>query len=125
MKKRLGKNDGILLGTIFLVLAVGAVWFYFFGGEKGIVAEVTIDGQHYGTYSLKEDRDVKIIIGEKVTNILRIHNGEADMTEADCPDQLCVRQRAVSKQKQTIVCLPNRAVVEVIGGEDAELDSIT
>ena len=47
------------------------------------------------------------------------------MTEADCPDQLCVHQRAISKQKQTIVCLPNRVVVEVIGGEDAGLDSIT
>lgn len=125
MARRFGKNDGLFLGTVFLVICVAGFWFYCFGGEKGTVVEVTVDGQHYGTYSLDKDQEIEIVIGEKVTNILRIQNKEADMITADCPDKLCVHQKAISRQKETIVCLPNKVVAEVIGGEEAELDSIT
>ena len=51
-------------------------------------------------------------------------DGTADITEADCPDKLCVHQRAISKTKETIVCLPNKVVVEVTGSEESELDSV-
>lgn len=125
MTKRFGKSDRIFLGTVFLILLVCCAWFYFFGGDKGAVAQVTVNGQLYGTYSLDKDQKVKIVVGETVTNILQIQNGKADMISADCPDKLCVHQKAISRQKETIVCLPNKVVVEVIGGKEAEVDSIT
>ena len=119
------KNDKIFLGTILVVLLAGAVWFSFFGREPGAVVKVTVNGQLYGTYSLNRDREVEIIIKEKVTNILRIQDHKADMLSADCPDKLCVHQKAIFREKETIVCLPNKVVAEVIGGEEAELYSIT
>ena len=48
-----------------------------------------------------------------VTNTLEIRDGCADMTDADCPDKICVNQKAVSRPGETIVCLPNKVVVEV------------
>ena len=84
------KNDKIFLGTILVVLLAGAVWFSFFGREPGAVVKVTVNGQLYGTYSLNRDREVEIIITEKVTNILRIQDHKADMHSADCQDKLCV-----------------------------------
>ena len=51
----------------------------------------------------------------KTTNLLVIKDGKADVTEADCPDKLCVHQKAISKTNETIVCLPNKVVVQVIG----------
>ena len=125
MEKRFGKNDKILLGTVFLILAAASVWFYFFSGEEVAFAKVTVDGQFYGAYSLKKDSEVEILIKEKVTNVLRIQNGKADMYMADCPDLLCVHQRAISRQKETIVCLPNKVVVEIVGGKEAGLDEVT
>lgn len=124
MKKRFGKNDCIFLGTLFLILLASCAWFYFFGKEDGAVAEVTVDGQLYGAYSLERDQTVEIVIGEKVKNVLQIKDGRADMTSADCPDKLCVHQRAVSKQNETIVCLPNKVVVEIIGGQKADVDAL-
>ncbi|KAI4447103.1 hypothetical protein C823_001622 [Eubacterium plexicaudatum ASF492] len=47
------------------------------------------------------------------------------MIWADCPDQLCVHQKAISGQGETIVCLPNKIVVEIAEGEDADLDAIS
>ena len=39
------------------------------------------------------------------------------MISADCPDKLCVNQHAISSNGETIVCLPNKVVVEVEDGE--------
>ena len=122
-RKRFGKNDRLFLGTLALVLAVGAAWFYF-SGEKGAVVEISVDGELYGTYSLAQDQDVEIVIGETVTNVLRIQNQKADMITANCPDKLCVHQKAISRQKETIVCLPNKVVVEVIGGDASDVDTV-
>ena len=88
MAERFQRNDRIFLGTAALLLFVVVLWFSFFQEEVGGAVNVTVNGQLYGTYSLKKDRTVEIVIGEKTTNVLLIHDGKADMTEADCPDQL-------------------------------------
>lgn len=125
MAIRFQKNDKILLGAVLVVLLAVVVWFSFFDRDPGAIVKVTVNGQLYGTYSLSRDREIEIIIGEKVTNILRIQDQKADMLTADCPDKLCMHQKAIFREKETIVCLPNKVVAEIIGGEEAELDSIT
>lgn len=125
MAVQLKKNDRILLGTVLLLLIAGVCWFSFFGRETGASVKVTVNGQLYGTYSLKKNREVEITVGEKVTNVLQIQDEKADMISADCPDKLCMHQKAIFRQGETIVCLPNKVVAEVIGGEEAELDSVT
>ena len=50
--------------------------------------------------------------------------GKAKMTDADCPDQLCVHQKAASKNHESIICLPNKVVVEVDGSEESEFDAV-
>ena len=88
--------------------------------SSGAGVTVTVDGDVYGTYSLAEAQEIDI----NGTNHLSIHDGEADMADADCPDKLCVHQRAISRDRETIVCLPNRVVVEVTGAEEPAFDSI-
>lgn len=46
--------------------------------------------------------------------ILVISDGKADMESADCPNQICVHHSAISHTGETIVCLPNRVVIEVV-----------
>ena len=45
--------------------------------------------------------------------VLVIEDGKAYMEEADCPNQICVHHSPVSHKGETIVCLPNRVVIEV------------
>lgn len=124
MKKRLSLNDIkfiIGIGAALLVLSVGS---FFFSGEKGGQVQVTIGGEIYGTYSLSEEQEIPIIINGVTTNLLVITAGKADITEADCPDGLCVHQRAISKNNESIVCLPNKVVVQVIDAKESGFDSI-
>lgn len=82
--------------------------------EAGGEIRITVDGSLYGTYSLDKDQTIEVV-QESGTNIVYIRDGAAWMEEADCPDGYCIRQGAISRTKQTIVCLPHKLVVEVTG----------
>lgn len=118
------KRDLLVLILIASAIAVTALCFYLRKDAEGGEAVVTIDGEEYGRYSLSEDQEIPILIDGEQTNLLMIEDGKADMVEADCPDQICVNHRAVSKEHETIVCLPNKVVVEIEGGEEADLDAV-
>ena len=74
---------------------------------------------------MTKDQEIPIIIAGKETNHLIIKDCKADVTEADCPDQICVDQKAISKEGETIVCLPNKVVVEVKGADASDFDTMT
>lgn len=114
----------LLLVLVIAIAAVTAV-FSVRRAQDGGQVKVTVDGEEYGTYSLSEDRRIPIEKDGTVTNLLVIREGKADMIEATCPDHLCVRQKAIDADGETIVCLPNRVVAEVESGHESELDNIT
>lgn len=110
------KNDVFLLagiallsGVIFAVMALTGISR---GSGGKLLAEVTIDGRLYGEFPMYEDTvvDIDEPLGH---NTLVISDGQACISEADCPDQYCVRHRAVSKTGETIICLPHKLVVEI------------
>ncbi len=128
MKKRIRKNDLIFLGIVaalvFLVYLAMVTSSGSIDESMDAGVEITVDGELYGVYPLQTDTEITIAPKGETANVLVIAGGQADMREADCPDKLCVHQRAISKTNETIVCLPNRVVVTVVGGRESEIDSI-
>lgn len=127
MEQKPGKREIVLLIMIFLLIL--AVWlgyrFMRAGADTGGKVRITVDGEEYGVYNLYEDQEIPIEIDGEVTNTLIIVNGEADMIEADCPDQICVNMDPISAEGETIICLPNKIVAEVIESEEeSEVDVI-
>ena len=123
--KRFGRNDAIFLVILLALCGLLFAAFYLLPQKSGGSVTVTVDGQTYGSYSLRQDQTIEIKNAEgTVTNVLVISGGEADMTEADCPDKLCVHESPISRNHQTIVCLPNKVVAAIEDGEDAEVDII-
>ncbi len=120
--KRMTKTDLLLLALLLLAGSAG-IWFVRARAREGAEVRITVDGQLYGTYPLSKEAQVAISLDGPVTNTLLISGGSARMVQADCPDKLCVQHNAVSKQGETIVCLPNKIVVEVTGGK-AAFDSV-
>lgn len=118
-KKRL-LFDGILIAS--LLLLAGILYFLFSAsGEAGAWAVVRIDGEEAVRYPLSMDGTYPLNGG---TNILVIENGDAYLSEADCPDKLCVRQGRIHYTGQVITCLPNRLTVTVEGGESSGVDLV-
>lgn len=113
----LKKRD--IIAAAVILLAAFAVWGAgrLFSGAPGEL-RITVDGEVYGEYPLDEDREIRI--GE--TNLCRIRDGEVSMIWADCPDQICVETLAINRDGGTIVCLPNRVVLEITDAGDGPED---
>ncbi len=62
----------------------------------------------------------KVIESEFGRNVLEFGEGKVRSIEADCPDQIDVLQGYISEVGETIVCLPNRMVVEIIDNVNAD-----
>lgn len=113
------RGDLLLLLGIFVLVAVLALGYGLTRREGAYVA-VLQQGTELARYSLAQDRQIPI--GE--SNLLVIEGGKAKMLRANCPDQICVEHRPVSKVGQTIVCLPNQIVVKVVADNQSGPDMV-
>lgn len=127
MGKKTWKYDIIVIAVLLSLTLAAYIAVRLAQDAKtpGGVAVVTVDGTERGRYALNEERREQITLADGAYNVLMISEGRADITDASCPDKICVRHRAVDKSGQSIVCLPNKVVVEIKGGEKADVDLIT
>ncbi|MCD7708891.1 MAG: NusG domain II-containing protein [Clostridiales bacterium] len=125
MRKSSWKNDIIFIGILAAVCVVIFLIFMLQKSDGSGWVVVTVDGEEYGRYRLSEEQEIEITDADgNVTNWLEISDGKANMTAADCPDKLCVKQGTISRTGENIVCLPNRVVVSVERGKEDGLDAI-
>lgn len=125
MKKR-KRNDLILIGCLLLIgifSLLGVEWYKSETTKNG-EAIVFVEGKEIGRYSLKQDDEI-LIEGFQGTNYLIIRDGKAWIEEAQCPDKICIHAGKISKNGETIVCLPNKVVVEIVNGTENEIDIST
>ena len=108
----MGRRDAALLA---IFLAVGALLFFVLriNRPEGGTAVVRVSGEQYGSYDLHTDQEIEITGKDGGTNLHQIRDGKASVTQASCPDLLCVHQGAVGRKGESIICLPNEVVVEI------------
>jgi hypothetical protein len=123
------KADVIIIVTL-LAIALGAMGVskLFFNHKYAVkYVEIYENGKLYQKILIKDNAFKKTIkVTNKFgTNIVQIENGGARMLDADCPDKICIKEGFIDKNGQTIVCLPNRFVVEIKGEDKAETDEVS
>ena len=113
----------LLIGLIALACVAGLVTLSLHR-QSGAMVQITQDGQVVGTYSLQQPRTLRYESQDGGYNIVVIADGKVRVSEASCPDQVCVDQGWISDGTVPVVCLPNRLVIQIEGGGDG-LDSVT
>ena len=114
-------NDIILAAALACAALVLAVLFFALRGRAaGNTLYVFLNGEEYGIYSLDTDAVIHID-SDYGSNVIEIKDGNARMTEADCPDRYCVTKGEIYRTGETVVCLPHRLAAE-IRSEDASSD---
>ncbi|MDD7113489.1 MAG: NusG domain II-containing protein [Lachnospiraceae bacterium] len=108
------KRQDIYLILLFLIIGLFAFLWVHFHKQAGAMVQVTVDGAVQGNYPLQQEQQIPIT-GDGWTNTILIKDGFANMITADCPDQICVKHTEISQIGETIVCLPHKVVVEIIG----------
>ena len=117
------KNDFILIGII-LVLGIAFIVFMNLTKKEGSRVVITVNGEVYDTLSLLEDTTYTVEGKDGSYNTFVIKDGFVDMLEASCPDEVCVKHKKIHYNNETIVCLPNKVVLEVKDSEDNSVDVI-
>ena len=103
----------VLAGVLYLALNLGR--------REGGVAVVRVNGVEVERHALAVDGSFSLNGG---SNILVIQDGQAWLSEANCPDLLCVKMGKIHYTGQVITCLPNRLTVTVEGGESNGVDLV-
>lgn len=107
----------------FLLLLAAVLYLVIDGDrEAGGKVVVRVNGETIASYSLSENGCFSLNGG---SNTLVIEGGFAWLSDADCPDRLCVKQGKVRYTGQCLTCLPNKLTVTVEGGESNGIDFVT
>ncbi|MBR3785688.1 MAG: NusG domain II-containing protein [Firmicutes bacterium] len=117
------KKADIVLFFVLLAFGIGLSALSLFTGTSGQKVQIEVNGQPYAVYSLAENQTIEIT-EHGHTNKITIKDGAVQMSYSDCKNQICVNDGQISKTNQSIVCLPNKVMVEITGGEE-EFDAIS
>ncbi len=107
MKK---KDIILIIGILAAALMLFVIYQFLLPGDSEAKLQITVEGEVYGTYDLNQNQVIKI----NDTNVCSIENGIVSMSEASCPDHLCMNQKKIDSRGGTIVCLPNRVVLGIV-----------
>ena len=110
----------IIDGIVIVLLVVVALVLAFTGvlkGDEGKTLIVTANGKS-SYYELDKDQtitvnDVKIVIND----------GQAYVSSSKCPDKICVSHGKISRDNESVVCLPQGVVIKVSGKSEFDVST--
>ena len=90
------------------------------GNGEGAIARILVDGEELRAIDLADAaaETFEVVSEDGYRNVVAVERGRIRVTEANCPDQVCVRQGWISDSATPIVCLPHGLVIELAGVED-------
>ncbi len=126
-------KNRVFIIVFALILAVSATSICFFSriSSDETTAEIVQDGTVIKTINLSritEPEDIIISSPDGGTNTVHIEHGAISVSDADCPDRLCVKQGEITNGIYPIVCLPHKLVVRIVkddGQTPPEVDAVT
>ena len=112
----------VAAAVIFLAGIIGSLFVLL--SPKRSVVTIKQDGKTLMTLRLSEEEDRTFVLpyGDS-SNTIEICDGKIRVSEAECPDQVCVHTGWLSSSAIPIVCLPNHLVISFADSE-GEVDAI-
>lgn len=133
MERNIKKRAAFLIILLLLLLALCTLPFFrnSFADTSSYTAYVYQDGELLLTIPLEDPSSDGIYHIETTDNSgsyndLEVTNGTIRVMDADCPDQICVKQGAISDSLLPITCLPHGLVIELKKQQDTDTpDALT
>lgn len=115
------KRRDVILFLVLVILGAGSFILIKNNLKPGNEAEVYVDGSLVQTIDMARD-DIYVFDTSYGTNTVVVEGGEIRVSEADCPDKICVNMGSVSRSGETITCLPHKLVIEVHNDKKNDYD---
>lgn len=121
------KWDIILIAALLVLSLIPAGLFWLSDAESSgsTYAVVQVNGTVYKKILLTGHRgeETFTIVTDRGYNTVVVRDETIGITNADCPDQICVSEGFISRPGATTVCLPHKVLIE-IRADDGEPDVI-
>ena len=123
MKRK--KNTILFLLILFSIICIGFLIQKQYFGKSGTRAIIEQDGEIVAELDLK--KDTKLVLNDENggSNTITVHDGHISVTDANCPDLVCVRTGAISQTGQVIACLPHKLIITIVSDHTDSPDGIT
>jgi len=113
--------DGLVVAAVLLLS--GAVFFFFYlsngSGSGDLTAVITHRGEEIGRVDLTALTSEETITVEGTYDLTIVLSSDgAQVISATCPTQDCVHTGKISRAGQSIVCLPEQVVVQLVGAKN-------
>ena len=118
----------IIIGLIIISFIPETVIFITtYNKYNSFYLEVYSKGNLYKKLPLKKDAEkiTLTIDNELGTNVIEVNKSQVKITDANCPDKICVKAHAISKPGEVLICLPHKLVVKIIGEGKQETDEVS
>ncbi len=113
----------IIFAGLIVVLFLVRYGIRTFGGTgKGEKAVIIVDNKIVRTVDLSRDTKFTLDTGYG-KNTVTVSNGSISVTEADCPDQICVTHGPLTTDGLPIICLPHLLIIQY-EQDAAEVDAV-
>ncbi|MGN1410051.1 MAG: NusG domain II-containing protein [Eubacteriales bacterium] len=109
-----------------LVISVIAVLLMQRDGSADMTAEIYLDSECIKTIDLSEVYEPYsfTVEGQYGKNVISVERGKIRVSDADCPDRVCVNQGWQSTGELPIVCLPHRMVIKLVPNNPDDADDV-
>ncbi|MDI6601178.1 MAG: NusG domain II-containing protein [Thermoanaerobacteraceae bacterium] len=117
-------GDRILIAAVIIFSVAGFAYSILRPAMQGDTVYIEVDGKLYEALPLDQDKTVTVHVDGDGYNVVEIKDGRVRISDANCPDRLCVRQGWINEAGENIICLPHRVVVR-IPGRMKNVDQVT
>ena len=120
---RLSFRRGDLAAAALVLAAAAALALAFLlphGGREQVTVEIRRDGVLVESFPLSQDR--RITVEGDYTNVIVAEDGAVWVESSTCPGEDCVHSGKVTRPGRSVVCLPNRVEIRLVGGNAQEDD---
>ena len=111
--KKIRTRTLVIATAAILALSASATIRMFTHAEGGVTATVYVDGEAVRTLDIDTKPGIYTIETQYGFNVIEVGDGGFWVSDADCPDKLCVKMGRRFNDLVPIVCLPHHLVVQV------------
>lgn len=117
-KINMKRNDFII---VLIIVILSFVFFLInsFTLDKPLYVLIKKDNKIYYKDLISKDNEI-IIKDNKDFNTVIVKDSKVYVKEANCDNQICVNHKKISATNETIICLPNKVIIEIVGKENAK-----
>ncbi len=119
---RISRIDVVVMGVIMLIsLGLLLGWQFRPVAASGTVIRIVHDNAL--VKELNPYQNTQLELGGM---LIEVKHGAVRVVRSDCPRGICRRAGWISKPGSTIVCVPNRVLIEILGKRDGKAyDAVT